>query len=620
MKLTKIKIENFKSIKEIEFDIKKYGNSYTTMFVGINESGKSNLLEAMSYFDTPEEEFDYNILHNQKDEDNNPVDLWFSLEFEQKQTCLNELKKDIENGDFLYFEIENIMKNVYLEHDENSFADDFSFDIKKLTRNLFIKKTQKNTTNKQGQQITVDSFVLSKENDDEESFQELTTELFEEYFSEKIKNIIRRYSPSVSFWRPSDKYLVSEVDLNEFKDNIDSNIPLKHIFYIAGFTDKNSIATEIEKISNHSLRRKLAGTLGDKVTKYVKDIWKHNIIIDIEIAESGLCVVSVRDGGKDNEFNYHKMTVRSEGFKQFMSLILSLSVETKMANRKNNLILIDEPEAHLHPSGIRDLRNELLEIGKNNYLFISTHSPFLVDRKNKERNVIIRKNKSAFTEKIEIDKNTDIIDDEVLREAFGIEVYKDLLNPHSILVEGASDKKILQKAFAIKGLDKYGITNGHGSNIDTLASKLNDTDISILVILDDDTEGKEYKEKILKIAGSYSSENVVTIRDLVGDIIDNGTIEDTLGVNFIKGKTCEVYKKTFSEECDISLSDKQPFVEQIRTYLHQKKKSRKIIDKFLEDLKIQIANDFKPAKSSFVSNFPLLDSLVNKIQSKLEQE
>ncbi|PIQ80087.1 MAG: hypothetical protein COV79_02340, partial [Parcubacteria group bacterium CG11_big_fil_rev_8_21_14_0_20_41_14] len=44
MEITKIKIENFKSIKEIEFDLKKYGNSHTTMLVGINESGKSNVL------------------------------------------------------------------------------------------------------------------------------------------------------------------------------------------------------------------------------------------------------------------------------------------------------------------------------------------------------------------------------------------------------------------------------------------------------------------------------------------------------------------------------------------------------------------------------------------------
>lgn len=618
MYISKIELHNFKSIKKIEFMLKKYGNSYTTMLVGINESGKSNILEAMSYLDTPEDEFDYNVIHNQKDEDNNPVDFWFHLAFEQKQTCINEIRKDIEKGDLLDFEIENIAKNVYLQDGEKIFSDDFSYEIKKLSKGLFVKKTQKNSTNAKGETVAVDVFTLSKENDEEKSFQELTEELFEDFFSEKIKSIIRKYEPNVSMWRPSEKYLVSEVNLNEFKNNINSNIPLKHIFYIAGFNDAEIIKSEIERIGSQSLRRKLASKLGLEATKYVTNIWKHNIVVDIEIVESGTCTVSIRDDGKANEYNFHKMTVRSEGFKQFMSLILSLSVETKLSKRKNNLILIDEPETHLHPSGIRDLRRELLAIGENNYLFVSTHSPFLVDRKDKERNIIIKKNKSAETETVEIDKNTDVIDDEVLREAFGIEVYKDLLNPHSILVEGASDKKIIQKAFAIKGLKGYGTTNGHGSNIDTLAAKLNDTDISMLVVLDDDVEGKAYKEKIIRIGCSYSKANVLTIRDLNGSIVDGGTIEDTLDKNFLESEIAKTFKKTFSdEEYDFILDEASPSINQVKIYLQRKGKSSKVIDSFLEILKTNISDDFAPSKTSFAENFNLLSSLCDSITSRL---
>ena len=608
MKITKIKIKNFKSIKEIEFDLKKYGSSYTTMLVGINESGKSNILEAMSYLNIPEGEHYYNVIHNQKDDDNNPVVFCFSLAFEQKQTYVEEVTKEIENRELLDFEITNIVKNVSLKDGETVFFGDFSYEIKLVSRGLFIKNTYDGV------------FALSKENDNEESFQELTQEAFEEFFSGKVEDIIKKFEPKVSFWRPSKEYLVSdEVNLNEFKENIDSNIPIRHIFYIAGFRDAEKIKSEIERIGNQSLRRKLASKLGSEATKHIKNIWKHNIVIDIEIAESGTCTVSIRDEGKVNEHNFHKMTVRSEGFKQFMSLILSLSVETKLSKRENNLILIDEPEAHLHPSGIRDLRKELLAIGESNYLFVSTHSPFLIDRRDKERNIIIKKNKSAETEKIEIDKNADIIDDEVLREAFEIEVYKDLLNPHSILVEGASDKKILQKSFAIKGWEKYGVTNGHGSNVDTLASKLNDTDISILVILDDDKDGKEYKEKIIRIDGSYSADNVVTIRDLVGGIVDGGTIEDTLGSNFVGSKVRELYGSNFEgEECDLALVDTSPFLEQVRAYLHQREKTKKVIDKFLEELKIKISDDFSPTQTAFAENFPLLDSLITKIDNKLQ--
>ena len=53
------------------------------------------------------------------------------------------------------------------------------------------------------------------------------------------------------------------------------------------------------------------------------------------------------------------MNSRSDGFKQFISFILSLSIETKKYDNNNRLILIDEPERHLHPSGIRDLGKDL---------------------------------------------------------------------------------------------------------------------------------------------------------------------------------------------------------------------------------------------------------------------
>lgn len=618
MKITKIIIENYKSIKKIEFDLQRYGSSYTTMLVGINESGKSNILEAMSYLDTPQGVFDYDVIHNQKDEDNNPVDFWFHLEFEEKKTYLSRIKEKVENSELLDFEIQEVLKNVYLEDGEKQFSDSFTFKIKKLSKGLFIKKTQKSSTDSNGESTTIDVISLSKENDEEQSFQELTEELFIEWFSEEIKEIARKYEPRISFWSPSERYLVSQVNLNEFKSDIHSNIPLKHIFYIAGFEDAEKIKLEIERIRNDSLRRKLASTLSTSATKYVKNIWKHNITIDIEIAESGICNVSIRDDGENNKHNFHKMSVRSEGFKQFMSLILSLSIETKLSKRKNNLILIDEPEAHLHPSGIRDLRKELLAIGKNNYLFVSTHSPYLVDREDKERNVIIRKNKYAETEAVRIDKHTNIIDDEVLREAFGIEVYKDLLNPHSILVEGASDKKLLLKALKINNITHYGITNGHGSNIDTLAAKLNDTDISMLVILDDDQEGKSYKDKIIRMGGSYSNMNVYTIRDLCGSLVEGATIEDTLPTSFLTSVIKKMFDEEFTgENLTLILNETSPFISQLRVYLTKKGKNKKVIESFTESIKIKIADTFNPTKSVFKRDFTLLSALCDSIISCL---
>lgn len=311
------------------------------------------------------------------------------------------------------------------------------------------------------------------------------------------------------------------------------------------------------------------------------------------------------------------MNSRSQGFHQFMSLILSLSIENHNSNMKNDLIIIDEPENHLHPSGIRNMMDELLKIGYENYVFVATHSCFMIDNRNKERNYIIKKDSKKNTIYKQILEDEDIYDDEVLADAFGINVYKDFLTPNKILVEGLSDKKILNKA--IKKINpnfEVGITNGYGSNITPVASRFKLEDIKTFVILDDDLTGKSNKEKILKIGDIYNETNVMTIRDIENSIISGGTIEDTLGKNFISKILRNVWEEYFDEELEIDLDENKPFIEQIKIHL-QKYKENENVDKFLEKIKTEVSSKFNP--SNIETNFPKLQKLVLNILDKMQQ-
>ena len=609
MQIRKITIKNFKSIKEMEFDIKKYGNSYTTMLVGINESGKSNILKAMSFLNPPKgEDYHFADYCNQKEIQNSEsVDIFFDLKFEDKDTYLKLIQEKIEETDMLLdFEIDSIQKKVHLGRDEAIFTESYFFRIKEFSKKVFIKEVVSEKT----------SYILNEEQDEKNTFKELTEDVFKEYFKNNIIEIIKENEPSAIFWEATDEYLISKENLNEFCQNIDSKKALRNIFLLAGYDDSEKIQRAIDGILNPTQRSTLASKLNDALNGYLEKVWKHNIGVVIEITETGQLDIFIKDKGKKNKHGRHLINNRSEGAKHFLSLILSLSIESSAKKRKNQLILIDEPEAHLHPSGIRDLGKELLKIGIENFVFTATHSPFLIDKIKKERNIIIKKNDDAITEKREIKDHENFIDDEVLREAFGMEVYKDLLNPHSILVEGASDKIILQKAFATKDKTQYGITNGHGSNIDTLASKLNHSDISILVVLDDDPQGRRYKKKIIKINGSYSEKNVFTIRNLVGSIKDRGTIEDTLGKAFVESKFREFYGEKFHQkDLKFELKESAPFIEQIKKFLNFHKNYS---DEFLECCKKKISEDFNPSKSALRNEFLCLNELINKIMEKLE--
>ena len=60
MKINSVLINNFKSIKEAEVNFKTLdGKSNTIFLVGINESGKSAILEALSYIKTGLDSIDY---------------------------------------------------------------------------------------------------------------------------------------------------------------------------------------------------------------------------------------------------------------------------------------------------------------------------------------------------------------------------------------------------------------------------------------------------------------------------------------------------------------------------------------------------------------------------------
>ncbi len=610
MIITSVKIENFKSIDKIEIPFDKVGDSYTKIFVGINESGKSNILEALSFFDAPLDEVSFDHYCNQKKEDSKYCDLYFSLGFEEgEDESLSEKVNDAITSDFVVeFTISNIVKNVYLSNDSSTFKVVYEYEVEVNSNNLYIKTSVvsgKNTISVVDEDSLSEGYVL------------LNKENFDDYFEDIVTAFFTDHEPLVSVWKPSSEYLLYNANLNTFKEKIGSNKPLYNIFKLSGYEDKKAIKEAIDKITNARNRSRLESRLNDALNDYISKVWNNKIDLIMEITETGNFSLLIKDKGNENKHDRFSITERSQGAQQFLSLILSLSLETKNRERKNELILIDEPEVHLHPSGIRDLAKELLKIGRDNYVFLATHSPFMIDKKYKERHFIVKKNNKAITELKRIKDSDNLIDDEVLREAFGIDVYKDLLNPHSVLVEGASDKLLLQKTLSCIGYDDIGITNGYGSNITTLVSKLNYDNIKVLVVLDDDEEGRKDKEKIIKTGGIYTEENVFTIRELLGDIVDKGTIEDTLDLGFVKSQFEKFYKQTYGEDIeDFEIQSTLPVIRQVSELL----KSKKLYSHWdMDAFKKQLSEEFNATKTSLASKNKLLKKLAEAIVERIRK-
>jgi predicted ATP-dependent endonuclease of OLD family len=609
MKIQNINIANFRSIHDLSLPIQEYGTgknqSKSTFLVGINESGKSAILDAIGLLNDGIEDINYeeNCSLNAQDE-NDFIEIYADVDIEWlihgsfwkekmsentilDKTFIDKIKIEsvskiiLKNKDdvAVYFEIlvnENLPLYQYIKNTTS----------KTLNGKVQTSETIENLANFNGISDDIDSDNIELYLRENQKI--LTKDELESYLSESLDYLLNHNMPNIQVWKPKPEYLINEaIDLKKFKDDPNISIPLKNIFRIYGKTTDEEIKNTIEKaLSNQARCDELRAKMSEKVTKYINRIWKeHKIKIRISI-NSNICKVHVEDN--DKKYAYYTMHQRSEGFKHFLSLIFSISVENDTKELKDNIILIDEPEIHLHPSGVRYLRDEILNIGKNNNVIISTHSHYMIDTDVPERHWIVQKEKSE-TKITQISGDTSITDDKVISTAFGLNLFKELLPKNIIIVEGCDDKNIISHSMSILHKHfKYSIkASGGASKAPGFARLLSDENIHASILFDADKEGKDSKKKILDSQiESYTTSNVFTLKDILTNLPDNSTIEDLMPIEFVK----TFFEKTMEQAFELS-TDKAVII-QLKNQSNKLKTNKQKLDSLKVELSKEFCNKF----------------------------
>jgi predicted ATP-dependent endonuclease of OLD family len=632
MKIKNIHIKNFKSIKELNIPLNEYGSGHqkskATFLVGINESGKSAILEAISLIKKGFSDIDYKeycFLEAQEDEEY--IEIYAELEVSNQSFWQKKIEEKIglKNDFAKKVKLHKIVKNIFLDDEE--YGEDFEVSINEdLPFYEYIIETTQQDVNGNIQKTEKIEFLKTINKIDEKITEEnaskflkgnqklLTKKTLEIKIVHSLFETFNHNIPNIEIWKAKPEYLINSIiDLEKFKEKTKLSIPLKNIFHIYGKKTDEEIKSTIERaLKNQARSDELEDKMSDKVTKHINKIWKeHKIKIKISLNSSN-CQVHIED--KDKRFNYYTMAQRSDGFKQFVSLILSLSAQNDSDKLSNNIILIDEPEVHLHPSGVKYMRDEILKIGKNNNVIVSTHSQNMVDTTTPERHWIVQKQK-AETSILQINSSTPIEDDKVLASAFGINLFKELLPKNIIIVEGGDDKNILSHALKLVQ-DKffYSIKSAGGaSKSPGFARLLGDENVPAYILFDDDKEGRDNKKKILENQKEYySTNNVFTLKDLNRGLPKDSTIEDVLPFDFVK--------EFFDKEMDSSfeLVEEKAILLQIKNQ-NSKLKSDK---QKLESLKIKLSKEFveKYNSKSKINEINRLKELINNFVDKIETE
>lgn len=538
MKITKIIIENYKSIKHLEIlmpDPKEYGGSSAVFLLGINESGKSNILEAINRVGTGfnDDARFLELCHKSAHEDDaSYADIFVHVELDKKEQSnyqnLIAEKFPALKDDAKKIVANELIKNVFCGSNERGCV--FTVDTSTNGDIDFEKYA------KIGESIVLADSVDESEKD---STKPLTIEEIQSIISDQCHDELDAFFPTVRFWKPSpDHLIVNPIDLLEYRAGNVNSTPLTHIFYLYGKRDKDSINNAIEMaLSNDEKKSELQDRLSKVATRHLNSVWKeHKVNIKIKIDGTSL-KVHVEDD--DAEHAYYNMTQRSDGFKNFISLLLSLSAQYKGKVLNNDILLLDEPEAGMHPGGVRRMRDEILKMGRSNQIFVATHSPSMVDIETPQRHWIVKKSKMNTSVHF-VSELASMKDEDVMRMAFGIDVLKELLPNNLLLVEGQMDKELLQCAFheLNKTKEEFIFTppvkSMEGSNAQHLASLLDFHCINAVILLDSDKEGTKTQRIIIDNQTYFDENNVFTLSDLVDDLPDGATIEDLIPMSCIK--------------------------------------------------------------------------------------
>lgn len=359
--LSEIKIKNFKSIKDVTFELSAF-----TPLVGYNNAGKSNILEAIKW-----------LLRKSTLSDNQFNDVNEPIEIEGEISGISEAILDLlaDNHKTIIssylFDDKLYIKRVQLV--PNASAAQMKLYIKDPAN---IGNTNEWKANPTGIDQAIQALfpepihIGAMENAEEDVSKSKTTSTIGKLLAEIIGPLEATYNDQV------------QTALDEIRKLLDA--------------DSSERATELTEFDT---------TVNEKVNSFFPGI---NIKVHVptpelkEVFSKGTIKVFENLGtdGKDVSSLGHGAQRSIQ-----MALIRHLADIKKAAGEQssNTLLLIDEPELYLHPQAVEVLKDALKILSSEGFQVVfTTHSPFMITSKDVGNTLLIRKNDILGTHK----KNT----------------------------------------------------------------------------------------------------------------------------------------------------------------------------------------------------------------------
>jgi putative ATP-dependent endonuclease of OLD family len=498
MYLSKLKIKNFRGIKQIELDFHKGLN----VLIGENNSGKTAIVDALriglgygkSNNNIYINETDIHLNRNDINEENDEIqfDFIFELEDVKERECF---------FDFLSQDAENPLKQTIQIH--------IKFKYEKRGSRNFFKRTVWGGDN-EGQNVPYDAL--------EEIFfiyldplRDAVQSLKPYSYANKVGNLFNELTKY--------KKEGADIPLNEEKKN-ELASDLYSVFEGNDSDWESILQTGNEKVNDHLEGTGISTKYPNIRMKYVGRKYS-DVVKGIELKRP------VYEPEPENGQKYFEIHQNGLGEN---NLIYTSVVLGDLINRCEddelqiyNALLVEEPEAHLHPqyqNTFFQYLNKLQSTGVQ--IFITSHSPTITAKSNFENITVlqVQNNKvSPFCfSRLSLDEFT-TRNRNHLKKFLDTTKSKLFFANGVILVEGIAEAiliPIISQMFLGFDLDKLGIeiVNINGVAFEHFAKLFNNNDVKkrmssrCSIITDSDPKGdKPISDRAIKAQG-YENENL----------------------------------------------------------------------------------------------------------------
>jgi predicted ATPase len=630
MKLEKYKVNKFRSVKGTDWiDIDKW-----SCFVGVNESGKTNLLLPLWKFNPADNATEIDLLVDYPRDEYHELDKDSDL----KNEAFIEVLFKISEKEREYFEKlhEDYQTKKQISSAETSSEEkvDAPLKIEKIgfSTHLLIKKDYEGRF----------WIFLSNENCDEES-DDLEKTLEKEVFK-KICSVIPRFVYYSEYGNlDSDLFLPRVIeDLKRLpslsgKERMKART-LKILFDhltlepqeilnlgLENNPDNNPLQKNNKQVADES-RNKLErvvklSSAATHLTRQFQEWWKQGNYIFHFKADGQYFRILVSDKERPEEI---ELESRSKGLQWFFSFFLVFLAESD-ENHKNCILLLDEPGLSLHPNAQTDLIRFFHQLSRKNQIIYTTHLPFLVDHNN------LDKVKAVYTEKglTKISNDLNKADKErkaiqPVNAAIGITASQSLLvGCDIVIVEGVSDQfylTMIKNHLVATGKFKpkkelVFMPVGGVKGIKPVVSIVQGSTAELpFVLLDSDTAGKEAQTSLKK--GFYNNDDSKVLEADIFTGKKGSEIEDLIPLDLI----VDNFDRLFRTDEGIELADldgSKPVIPQLEAFASNNQIDLKNFIGWKVELSKRIKQKFKgdisdELEQSWISLFETLQGGVKR--------